>query len=110
MQQAALANVPTKLFLGGEWRDASDGKTFEVDNPATGEVIATVASASVADGKRALDAAERAFPAWAAAKPRERGEVLRKAFELIMAKKEDFARLITLENGKALPDSRAEIA
>jgi succinate-semialdehyde dehydrogenase/glutarate-semialdehyde dehydrogenase len=110
MQDAMLATVPTKLFLGGEWRDASDGKTFEVENPATGEVIAKIASATVADGKKALDAAEAAFPAWAAAKPRERGEVLRKAFELIMAKKEEFARLITLENGKALPDSRAEIA
>ncbi len=110
MKQAELANVPTQLFLGGEWRDASDGGTFEVDNPATGEVIATVASATVADGKKALDAAEKAFPGWAAVKPRERGEVLRKAFELIMAEKEELARLITMENGKALPDSRAEIA
>ncbi len=110
MMDPALADVPTKLFLGGEWRDASDGATLEVDNPATGEVIAKVASASIADGKRALDAAEKAFPAWAAAKPRERGEVLRKAFELIMERKEELARLITLENGKALPDSRAEIA
>ncbi len=110
MKQAAAAKAPTQLFLGGEWRDASDGGTFDVDNPATGEVIAKVASATLADGKAALDAAERAFPAWAAMKPRERGEVLRKAFELIMAQHEDFARLITLENGKALPDSRGEIA
>src|SRR3954471_1314091 len=98
MDTAALADVPTRLFLGGEWRDAADGGTFEVDNPATGEVIATVASATIADAKKALDAAERAFPAWAAAKPRERGEVLRKAFELIMADKEALARLITMEN------------
>ena len=110
MNHATLAKIPTQLFLGGEWRDASDGGTFEVDNPATGEVIAKVASATVADGKKALDAAEKAFPAWAGAKPRERGEVLRKAFELIMAEKEELARLITMENGKALPDSRAEIA
>ena len=110
MKQAAAAKAPTQLFLGGEWRDASDGGTFDVDNPATGEVIAKVASATLADGKAALDAAEKAFPAWAAMKPRERGEVLRKAFELIMAQQEDFARLITLENGKALPDSRGEIA
>ena len=66
MTQAILAGTPTQLFLGGEWRDASDGGTFEVDNPATGEVIAKVASATVADGRKALDAAERAFPAWAA--------------------------------------------
>jgi succinate-semialdehyde dehydrogenase/glutarate-semialdehyde dehydrogenase len=110
MKHAPTPNLPTQLFLGGEWRDASDGKTFEVENPATSELIAKVASATVADGKAALDAAERAFPDWAARKPRERGEVLRKAFELIMAQKEELARLITMENGKALPDSRAEIA
>jgi succinate-semialdehyde dehydrogenase/glutarate-semialdehyde dehydrogenase len=110
MKHATIPNVPTQLFLGGEWRDASDKGTFEVDNPATGEVIATVASATVDDGKTALDAAAKAFPGWAALKPRERGEVLRKAFELIMAQKEELARLITMENGKALPDSRSEIA
>jgi succinate-semialdehyde dehydrogenase/glutarate-semialdehyde dehydrogenase len=110
MKHSPIPNLPTQLFLGGEWRDASDGATFGVDNPATGETIATVASASVADGMAALDAADRAFPDWAARKPRERGEVLRKAFELIMAQKEELARLVTMENGKALPDSRAEIA
>src|SRR5688572_21179929 len=102
MNKTTLAGVPTQLFLGGEWRDAEDGGTFEVENPATGEVVARVSSATVADGKKALDAAARAFPAWAAAKPRERGEILRKAFELIMADKEELARLITIENGKAL--------
>ncbi len=110
MKHAPIPNLPTQLFLGGEWRDASDGATFPVDNPATGEVIAHVASASIADGMAALDAAEKAFPDWAALKPRERGEILRKAFELIMAQKEELARLVTLENGKALTDSRGEIA
>jgi succinate-semialdehyde dehydrogenase/glutarate-semialdehyde dehydrogenase len=110
VKNSLIPNVPRQLFLGGEWRDASDGGTFEVDNPATGEVIATVASATLDDGRRALDAAEKAFPAWAALKPRERGEILRKAFDLIIAQKEELARLITLENGKALPDSRGEIA
>jgi succinate-semialdehyde dehydrogenase/glutarate-semialdehyde dehydrogenase len=110
VKHSLIPNVPRQLFLGGEWRDASDGGTFEVDNPATGEVIATVASATLDDGRRALDAAEKAFPAWAALKPRERGEILRKAFDLIIAQKEELARLITLENGKALPDSRGEIA
>jgi succinate-semialdehyde dehydrogenase / glutarate-semialdehyde dehydrogenase len=110
MKHSAIPNVPTQLFLGGEWRDASDGKTFDVDNPATGEIIASVASATVEDGKRALDAAEKALPLWSALKPRERGEILRKAFELIMAQKEELARIITMENGKAMPDSRAEIA
>src|SRR5688572_11375728 len=110
MKHASIPNLPTQLFLGGEWRDASDGATFPVDNPATGEVIAHVASATVEDGMAALDAAEKAFSAWAALKPRERGEILRKAFELIMARNEELARLITMENGKALPDSRGEIA
>jgi succinate-semialdehyde dehydrogenase/glutarate-semialdehyde dehydrogenase len=110
MKHSAIPNVPTQLFLGGEWRDASDGATFEVNNPATEEMIANVASATVEDGMVALDAAEKAFPAWAALKPRERGEILRRAFELVMAQKEELARLITLENGKALPDSRGEIA
>ncbi len=110
MKHSPIPNLPTKLFLGGEWRDASDGVTFAVDNPATGEIIANVASATVDDGMAALDAAEKAFPDWAALKPRERGEILRKAFELIMAQKEELARLITMENGKALTDSRGEIA
>jgi succinate-semialdehyde dehydrogenase/glutarate-semialdehyde dehydrogenase len=105
-----MPNVPTQLFLGGEWRDGSDGATFDVVNPATGETIARVASATVADGRAALDAAEKAFPDWAGRKPRERGEVLRKAFELIVAQQEELARLVTMENGKALPDSRGEIA
>jgi succinate-semialdehyde dehydrogenase/glutarate-semialdehyde dehydrogenase len=109
MKHASIPNVPTQLFLGGEWRDASDGGTFDVDNPATGEVLATVASATLDDGKAALEAAEKAFPAWAGLKPRERGEVLRKAFELIMAQHEELARLITMENGKALSDSRGEV-
>ena len=110
MRHSSVPNVPTQLFLGGEWRDASDGGVFDVDNPATGEAIAVVASATIEDGMAALDAAEKAFPDWAARKPRERGEVLRKAFDLIIAQQEELARLITMENGKALPDSRAEIA
>lgn len=103
-------DVPTRLYVGGEWRDASDGGTFEVVNPATGEVLAQVASATEQDADAALDAAEAAFADWAARKPRERAEILRKAFELIMERKEAFARLISMENGKALPDSRAEVA
>ena len=110
MKHEKIPNVPTQLYVGGEWRDASDGATFEVTNPATGEVIATVASAAPEDGMAALDAADAAFAGWAGRTPRERGEVLRKAFELMTAQKEELARLITMENGKALPDSRAEVA
>ena len=87
-----------------------DGARFDVIDPATENTIASVASATVEDAKAAVDAASDAFPGWAAKKPRERGEILRKAFELIMRDAERLAKLITLENGKALSDSRGEVA
>ena len=105
-----LANVPTDLWIGGKWKKSSDGARFDVIDPATEQKIASVASASVDDAKAALDAAQGAFPAWAAKKPRERGEILRKAYELIMRDAERLAKLITIENGKALADSRGEVA
>jgi len=110
MYDNLLAGVPTDLWIGGTWRKASDQSRFEVIDPATENVITAVASASIDDAKAAIDAASNAFPGWAARKPRERGEILRKAYELIMAQAERLARLITLENGKALPDSRGEVA
>jgi succinate-semialdehyde dehydrogenase/glutarate-semialdehyde dehydrogenase len=110
MYENLLANVPTDLWIGGKWCKSSDGARFDVIDPATEKTIASVASATVDDAKRAVDAAQEAFPAWAAKKPRERAEILRKAFEIIMRDAERFAKLITLENGKALSDSRGEIA
>lgn len=110
MYENLLANVPTDLWIGGQWRKASDGGRFDVFDPATENKIASVASATVDDAKAAVDAAGAAFPGWAAKKPRERGEILRKAFELIMRDAERLAKLITIENGKALPDSRGEVA
>jgi succinate-semialdehyde dehydrogenase/glutarate-semialdehyde dehydrogenase len=110
MYENLLANVPTDLWIGGQWRKASDGKRFDVIDPATENIVASVASATVEDAKAAVDAAGAAFPAWAAKKPRERGEILRKAFELIMRDAERLAKLITIENGKALSDSRGEVA
>jgi succinate-semialdehyde dehydrogenase/glutarate-semialdehyde dehydrogenase len=104
-----LANVPTDLWIGGQWRKASDGARFDVIDPATENTIASVASASVEDAKAAIDAASGAFAAWAAKKPRERAEILRKAFELIVRDAERFAKLITIENGKALSDSKGEV-
>ena len=98
----------TKLYIDGEFRAASDGSTFEVLNPADESVLAEVASGTVDDAIAALDAADGAFESWAAKSPRERGEVLRKAFEIMTANKDEIARLITLENGKALPDAKAE--
>src|SRR6266852_9262905 len=110
MYENLLANVPTDLWIGGKWRKASDNARFDVIDPATEKKIASVASASVEDSKAALDAAQAAFGPWAAKKPRERGEILRKAYELIIRDAERLAKLITIENGKALSDSRGEVA
>jgi succinate-semialdehyde dehydrogenase / glutarate-semialdehyde dehydrogenase len=110
MYDNLLANVPTDLYIGGKWRKSSDNQRFDVIDPATEKPIASVASASVEDAKAAVDAASAAMEGWAAKKPRERAEVLRKAFELIIRDTERFAKLMTIENGKALADSRAEVA
>jgi succinate-semialdehyde dehydrogenase/glutarate-semialdehyde dehydrogenase len=110
MYDNLTANVPTDLWIGGKWRKASDQGRFDVIDPATENKIASVASATVADAQAAVDAAGLAFEGWAARKPRERAEILRKSYELIMRDAERLAKLITLENGKALSDSRGEVA
>ena len=97
------------LFIGGEWRAASDGQTIEVRDPATEEIIAEVASGSADDGVAAVAAAHDAAAEWAATSPRHRSDVLRKAFDLMHEQAEDLAQLITLENGKTLADSRGEV-
>ena len=104
-----LAGVPDGLFIGGKWRASSDSSTFTVSNPADGEVIATIASASVADGRAALDAACEAFETWSKTPARERAELLRRAFDLLQERKEDFALLMTLEMGKPLAEARGEV-
>ncbi len=103
-----LRTVPTDLFLGGDWVAAENGATFPVHDPATGKVLTEVADASPADAARALDAAVAAGPEWAATAPRERGELLRAAFAAVTARAEEFTLLMSLEMGKALPESRAE--
>ena len=108
-QKALLESVPTGLFIGGRWQEASGGKTLPVDDPATGAVLAHVADATVADGRAALDAAVAAQADWAATAPRDRGEILRAAYELITERAEDFALLMTLEMGKPLAESRGEV-
>jgi len=105
-----MVDAPTDLYIGGAWREASDGGRFDVFDPARETAIASVASGTVDDALAAVDAADAAFADWAGRKPRERAEILRKAYDLIMADKDRLARLITLENGKALPDSQSEIA
>jgi succinate-semialdehyde dehydrogenase/glutarate-semialdehyde dehydrogenase len=108
LKDAPDISVPTGLYIDGKFRAASGGGTFPVLNPATEQPLCSVADGTVEDAKSALDAADRAFAGWGAKSPRERGEILRKCFELFIARKEYFARLMTLENGKALVDSRAE--
>ncbi|UUT34898.1 NAD-dependent succinate-semialdehyde dehydrogenase [Microbacterium elymi] len=105
-----LDRVPTGLFIAGEWVDAEDGKTFDVNDPATGKVVHTIADGSPADGIRALDAAVAAQDAWAATAPRTRSDILRRAWELVQEHKEDLALLMTLEMGKPLAESRGEVA
>jgi succinate-semialdehyde dehydrogenase/glutarate-semialdehyde dehydrogenase len=100
----------TDLWIGGKAVPASDGGRFDVLDPATGEVLASVADGTVDDAIAAVDAAEAAAVAWAATSPRERSEILRRAFELMTAEAETLAKLVTLENGKALPDARGEVA
>ncbi|WP_125131367.1 NAD-dependent succinate-semialdehyde dehydrogenase [Microbacterium sp. 10M-3C3] len=104
-----LATVPDGLFVGGQWRPAEGGKTLDVRDPSTGEVIRTIADASVSDGVAAMDAAAEAFPSWAATPARERAEILRRAFDLLQARKEDVALLMTLEMGKPLAEARGEV-
>ncbi|ADZ69466.1 NAD-dependent succinate-semialdehyde dehydrogenase [Polymorphum gilvum] len=108
MNKPVLSSVPTDLYIDGAFRPAAGGERFTVYNPASEEVLAEVASAGIEDAVAALDAAERAGADWAKRSPRERCEILRKAFELFSARKEDFARLITLENGKARSDAMGE--
>ncbi len=105
-----LAQVPTQLFIGGEWVDGTSGRHISVQDPATGEVIATIADASVADGARAIDAAVAAQAAWGATPSRVRAEILRRAFDEVTARKEEFALLMVLEMGKPYAEALGEVA
>lgn len=98
----------TDLYINGNWEKGASNDRFDVLNPATEQVIASVASADIADADAALDAAEAAMKEWAARTPRARSEILRKAWELMTARLEEFAHLITLENGKARADAMGE--
>ncbi|MGH2726786.1 MAG: NAD-dependent succinate-semialdehyde dehydrogenase [Actinomycetota bacterium] len=109
-EKAVVAKVRTQLAIRGTWRDARSGRTFPVEDPSTREVIAEVADASREDAIDAVEAATETQAAWAEHPPRERGEILRRAFETIVERTEELAILMTLEMGKPLADSRAEIA
>src|ERR1700722_9640329 len=109
-QHAVLEAVPRQLLIGGRWQDATGGATLTVEDPATGEVIAEVADATPDDAGRALDAAVEAKAGWAATPPRERAEILRRAYELLTERADDLALLMTLEMGKPVAESAGEIA
>jgi succinate-semialdehyde dehydrogenase/glutarate-semialdehyde dehydrogenase len=104
------ADLLTDLWIGGKAVPASDGGRFDVLDPSTGQVLTTVADGTIEDARAAVDAADAAAAAWAATAPRGRAEILRRAWELMTEQAEDLAKLVTLENGKALVDARGEIA
>ena len=109
-EKTVVDSVPTQLFIGGEWRDATGGATLDVEDPSTGESIASVADATPEDATAALDACVAVQAEWAAHPPRERGEILRRAWEKLTERSDDLALLMTLEMGKPLAESKAEIA
>ena len=109
-EQAVLDEVRADLFIGGAWRPASGGGTLAVEDPATGATLKHVADATVEDGLAALAAADEAFASFRHMAPRERGEILRRAYELMIERTDDLALLMTLEMGKAIAESRAEVA
>ncbi|HEX2144893.1 MAG TPA: NAD-dependent succinate-semialdehyde dehydrogenase [Glycomyces sp.] len=109
-ETSVIDGVGKELFIGGAWTQATGGKTFAVHDPASGAVLCQVADAAPADGRAALDASVAAQEAWAAHPPRERGEILRRAYQAMTDRVDELALLMTLEMGKPLAESRGEIA
>jgi succinate-semialdehyde dehydrogenase/glutarate-semialdehyde dehydrogenase len=103
------AAIPTDLWIGGTWRPGRGGPSIPVIDPSTGQSVANVADASVEDAMDAIAAAEAALPGWAATAPRRKSEILRRCFELMIERRAMLAQLISLENGKALPDAEGEV-
>ena len=121
MQQAVEKSAPAlslkdpsllrqQCYINGKWVDADSGKSIEVTNPATGEVLGTVPNLGAAETRRAIEAANAAWPAWRRRTAKERANILRKWFNLMMENQEDLAVLMTAEQGKPLAESRGEIA
>jgi succinate-semialdehyde dehydrogenase/glutarate-semialdehyde dehydrogenase len=108
-EQTLLERVPRRLYIGGSWRAAAAGRSFTVEDPATQEPLLEVADAQAEDALAALAAASEKQAEWAATAPRERGEILRRSYESILERTAELAQLMTLEMGKALAESRAEV-
>ncbi len=109
-EKRVLDQVPTKLYLNGQWVDAEGGKTLDVFDPATGKKLLAIADASYADGQKAIEAAHNAQESWAKTAPRVRAEILRAAFEKVTAMSDDFATLMSLEMGKPFAEAKGEVA
>lgn len=109
-EQALLDRVETGLFIGGTWQQSTTGETIDVHDPATGEVIKTIASATVEDAVRALDSAVAVQESWAQTSSRQRSNLLRKAFDMLIERTEDFALLMSIEMGKPISEARGEVA
>src|SRR5215210_382851 len=109
-EQSVVDAVYKGLYIGGEWRDALEGGTFEVEDPSTGEALCEVADAGADDARAAMDASAEAREDWRWHAPRERGEILRRAFDEITERVDELALLMTLEMGKPIHDSKAEIS
>ena len=109
-ESAVVSAAPRQLLIGGTWVDATGGATFDVLDPSTGEVLCAVADAGPDDGRRALDAAVRAQAGFAGSSPRERADILTRAFELLHERIDDLALLMTLEMGKPVAEAKGEIA
>jgi succinate-semialdehyde dehydrogenase/glutarate-semialdehyde dehydrogenase len=108
-EQSVVDSVNKQLLIGGEWRDASEGGTLAVEDPSTAEPLCEIADGTPEDAMAALGAADEAQAEWSKHPPRERGEILRRAFEKIVERTDELALLMTLEMGKALAESKAEI-
>lgn len=107
---AVLGAVPDNLFIAGQWRASSSGATLDVHDPSTGEIVKSIADATPADGMAALDAADAASATWAGVPARERGELLRRAFDMLQERKEEFALVMSIEMGKPIAEARGEVA
>src|SRR3954465_2076649 len=109
-ESAVVEAVPTGLFIGGKWRDGTGGARLSVEDPATGQSLCEVADATADDAVAALDSAVAAQESWAATPPRERGEILRRTFQLMNERVDDLALLLTLEMGKPIAESKGEVS
>ena len=107
LQQSKAVEV--NVFIDGAWVESNSGKTFDVTNPATGDLLGTVPDGDGTDATRAIDAASKAFPSWSSTTAYERSRLLYRAWELMIERSEDLAQLMTAEQGKPLKDSRAEV-